>query len=111
MLTDGPVIKIFTLNINAGYWIKGSGLPRNCGPHERWPHQEGPCTQQARTHRKPPQDDARKEGRQAPLHGGLQAEEGHVQALPQGTQGHAQGRQAFLLKTLIRDQQIINTNC
>ena len=105
MLTDGPVIKILTLNINAGCRIKGSGLPRNGGPHERRSHKEGPCTQQARTHRKPPQDDARQEGRQAPLHCGLQAEEGHVQALPQGTQGHAQGWQAFLLKTLIRDQK------
>ena len=98
MLTDGPVIKILTLNINAGCRIKGSGLPRNGGPHERWPHKEGPCTQQARTHRKPPQDDARQEGCQAPLCVWLQAEEGHVQALPQGPQGHAQGWQAFLLK-------------
>jgi len=100
LLADGAVIKIFALNINAGYWIKGSGLPRNGCAHERWPHKEGPCTQQARTHCKPPQDDARKEGRQAPLHGGLQAEEGHIQALPQGTQGHAQGGQAFLLNMI-----------
>ena len=95
-----------TLNINAGCRIKGSGLPRNGGPHERRSHKEGPCTQQARTHRKPPQDDARQEGCQAPLCVWLQAEEGHVQALPQGPQGHAQGRQAFLLETLIRDQSV-----
>ena len=98
MLADGAVIKIFALNINAGYWIKGSGLPRNGCAHERWPHEEGPRTQQAWTHRKPPQDDAWQEGGQAPVCVWLQAEEGHVQALPQGTQGNAQGGQAFLLK-------------
>ena len=85
------------LNINARYWIKGSGLPRNSCPHERWTHKEGPRTQQARTHRKPSQDDARQEGGQALVCLRLQAEEGHIQALPQGRQGHAQGRQALLL--------------
>ena len=96
MFTDGSVIKIFALNINARYRIKGSGFPRNCCPHERWPYQEGPCPQQARTHCKPPQDDARQEGGQAPLRIWLQAQEGHIQALPQEPR-HAQGRQAFLL--------------
>jgi hypothetical protein len=99
LFANGPGIKILTLNINARYRIKGSGLPRNGCSHERWTHKEGPRNEQAWTHRKPSQDDARQEGSQAPLCFRLQAEEGHVQALPQGGQGHAQGGQAFLLST------------
>ena len=99
MFTEGAIIKISALNINAGYWIKGSGLPRNGCAHERWFNKEGPRTQQAWTHCKPPQDDARQEGGQALVRVWLQAEEGHVQALPQGhASRYAQGRQAFLLK-------------
>ena len=91
------------LNINARYWIKGSGLPRNGCPHERWFNKEGPRNEQAWTHCKPSQDDARQEGGQALVRVRLQAEEGHVQALPQGLQGHAQGGQgqALLLSAKI----------